>query len=199
MGKIIFKYHFDGTMPNAENKFDSFHMNNTLYDFKQNHGIDILQTYEFAGTDDFTINIDLSEKEIDLVTKLPDETSRQILTDILRYRDKSHELKILLSKIEYMRFANRHELYTIGNNAMDLIRDFEHSDHFDGYGSSTVSIAEISHTLNQEVSYLLRVREKDSGRKKEDALRAAVKHLHSNISSFQLNLDHIRLIKNKKD
>jgi hypothetical protein len=192
MGKIIFKYLWHGNKIDPNMKTGMSQESHALYEFKQANSISLLEKCPLVSGD-VTIEVELSDMGFDLLANLPNEKTKQIFADSLRYRELSEQLAGYVSTIGYANFEKRYDLRSIGSNAIRLIEQFKPSQHFVDHHYRDISVAEIKHTLNQEIAAIINMKERDSQSRKNSALRSAVKNLISDIENFKNRIDHIEL------
>lgn len=194
MAKIIFDIKWGGEpISNFERSVKEIA---TLQHFRRKYRFDIIESIELD--DDFTITIDIKDlsQKIDWKSlTLPNEKVRQIIRDLEHYQDLSEQLDKILGDLHSKNFDKRNEIGQLGVRAIDIISSFIPGEHFNNFlGNKGVSIQEIQHTLNKEVDILTSyVRDKDSQKRKNEALNDAVRHLKRDIQGFKIGLDHIEL------
>lgn len=152
------------------------------------YGIFDIEKIEFDGND-FNIEIDFSNnirniKWIDM--KYPNETIKKQVCEIAYYYKQASELKELLNDILRCKYENKFELEKLGKTAKKRINELEERTCFTKtHFNKQRTINDINHTLNKEVDKLINsTKERDSNRKKEEALNEAKEHLYRDINFF---------------
>ena len=165
--------------------------------FQRKYRMDIIEQIDIPDGD-YKITIDIKEldKKIDWDSlPLPNEKVRQIIKGLEYYQDLSERLDKILGQIRDINFDKRYELVRLGKQAIAITSSFQPCEHFDNIlTNKKITIADISHTLNQEVKILTNyIKHCDSQKKKNEAIYDATRHLTSDIERFKLGLDSIKL------